>query len=100
MATTPVPVTRVVEESLGKRLPGRVRYCITLQCGCSWWEEGAVEAPPPVRVGEHLLCHVSHRRAGNVAAPTGVLAGSRVSAFPAPPSRDQRTTLESGESGT
>ena len=38
------------------RTTGRARYLITLQCGCSWWEEYGVEKVP-ARVGDPADCY-------------------------------------------
>jgi hypothetical protein len=29
------------------KIEGRVRYRITLACGCSWWEDREATEPPP-----------------------------------------------------
>ena len=50
------------------KTPGRARYRITLQCGCSWWEHSPVDAVPH-RVGDAAYCfNPAHTHGQRIAA--------------------------------
>jgi hypothetical protein len=56
MTGRPVAVSAMRLDPPYTKTPGRARYLITLQCGCSWWEDYPVEAVPP-RVGDPASCY-------------------------------------------
>ena len=59
MVATRVPIATVeVDPACVAPHPGRVRYRVTLTCGCSWWEEHPADATPP-QVGTLRNCYAA-----------------------------------------
>jgi hypothetical protein len=56
MTGKPVAVGSMRLDPAVTSVPGRARYRITLQCGCSWWEEYPV-ANVPSRLGAPAHCY-------------------------------------------
>lgn len=50
-------VASVIVQQPSKQRAGRTRYRITLECGCSWFEEYDTTAQVP-SIGAH--CHAGH----------------------------------------
>jgi hypothetical protein len=61
MAGLPVRIADVAVDPPYTNSAGRVRYRVTLACGCFWWEDHPSEAPPPV-AGKMLSCWHRHSR--------------------------------------
>jgi hypothetical protein len=78
MAGRPVTVGAMRLDPAFTRIDHRVRYRITLTCGCTWWEDYAVDAVPS-RVGDPAVCHEpTHAGAGvSTFASTGWAAAKR-----------------------
>jgi hypothetical protein len=66
-----VPIATVAVDPPYTKSPGRIRYRVTLACGCFWWEDHAEDAPAPV-VGKTLSCFHPHlqRPTTDVAKPS------------------------------
>jgi hypothetical protein len=56
---TPVRIASVAIDPPFVRRPERVRYRVTLRCGCRWWEDRSQSAAPPF-VGTIKYCYASH----------------------------------------
>lgn len=56
MTGKPVAVGAMRLDPPYTKSPGRARYLITLQCGCSWWEDYPVDAVPS-RMGDPAVCY-------------------------------------------
>ena len=76
----PVRIASVAVDPPSRLAPGRVRYRITLLCGCTWWEDHDEFAAPPNRT-QIARCFAPHsgairqREAVPVVAAHGASAG-------------------------
>lgn len=56
MSDARVRIENVVVDPPYTVRPDRIRYRVTLTCGCSWWEDYALDARPPA-AGDAVRCN-------------------------------------------
>jgi hypothetical protein len=59
MSGEPVAIASVRIDQPSRITPGRIRYRVTLACGCSWGEDHDASAPAPAR-GTMATCFAGH----------------------------------------
>jgi hypothetical protein len=68
MTSTKVAIRSIRLDSPFTKHPARQRYRVTLECGCSWWEDhDGLEGFP--RKGQKVNCYAGHR-------PTAIASGA------------------------
>jgi hypothetical protein len=59
MTESRVHISDVTIDPPATPTPARVRYRVTLRCGCTWWEDRDAVADPPA-VGDMRVCCATH----------------------------------------